>query len=127
MFHFCDNEVDADICADLVLSGQKRATAASLAELEAGGDTVPQCGDLSIVTRWSGEPVAIIRTIKVTVRKYCDIDAEFAALEGEGDGSLEWWRTAHEAYYRRVLAGTGTDFSGDLMIACEEFELVFRR
>ena len=27
-FHFCDNQQDADICADLVVRGIKRATAA---------------------------------------------------------------------------------------------------
>lgn len=49
VFHFCDNQADADICADLV-----RATASSLAELALAGDPVPRAGDLSVVTDWFG-------------------------------------------------------------------------
>lgn len=126
IFHFCDNEADADICADLVARGQKRATASSLAELEIAGESIPQSGDFAIVTKWSGKPVGVIRTTNVELRSFDEVDADFAAREGEGDLSLEWWREAHEAYYRRVLAGSSHSFSGDLMIACEDFELVLK-
>lgn len=126
VFHFCDNPVDADICADLVARGVKRATACSLAELELEGRPLPQAGDLAIVTTWDGQAVAVIRTTDVTVRRFGDIDAEFAATEGEGDGSLAWWREAHRSYYTRVLAGSGVEVDEDLLIACEIFECVLR-
>ena len=124
VFHFCDNASDADVCADLVARGVKRATASALAELELQGQPLPQPGDLSIVTTWDGLAVAVIRTIEATVRRFDDVDADFAAMEGEGDGSLAWWREAHHAYYSRVLAGSLAVVDGDLMIACEIFECV---
>ena len=123
-FHFCDNEADADECADLVLRDIKRATAASVAELERAGLRPPVPGDVSIVTRWNGEAVAIIKTVRVDIRRFDDVDEAFARREGEGDRTLAYWRRVHEAYYRRVLAGSGVAVDGDLLIVCEQFERV---
>ncbi len=125
-FHFCDNQEDADLCAELVVAGRKRATATSVAELEIGGDPVPQPGGYAIITDWAGEARAIIRTTSVEIRRFGDIDESFAAKEGEGDLTLEWWRAAHHAYYQRVLAGSSYPVDDNLKIACEEFELVFK-
>ncbi len=123
-FHFCDNKRDADICANLVLAGHKRATATSLAELEIAGEPLPQVGDYAIVTDWSGKAQAIIQTTSLSIRKFGDIDGDFAAKEGEGDLTLKWWREAHEGYYKRVLAGSRYVVDDELEIACEQFELV---
>ncbi|MEP5939212.1 MAG: ASCH domain-containing protein [Erythrobacter sp.] len=124
-YHFCDNAEDAATCLQLVLDGQKRATACSLKELELCGDPVPQAGDLNVVTDFAGDAHAIIRTTSVELKKFSEVDAEFARAEGEGDLSLEWWRDAHRAYFTRVLAGTDIAVDDDLMIACERFEVVF--
>lgn len=123
-FHFCDNQADADTCADLVARGIKRATACSLAELKLEGRRQPERGDLSVVTDWHGEAVAVIRTTEVIVRRLGEVDAAFARAEGEGDGTLEWWRDAHDAYFNRVLAGTDVAVDDDMLIACEHFECV---
>lgn len=124
-FHFCDNQRDADICAALVVEGRKRATAPSLAELRLAGESLPKPGDLAIVTNWSGEAKAVIRTCSVAVRRFAEVDEQFARAEGEGDASLSSWRTAHKAYYQRVLSGTGQSIDDDLEIVCERFELIF--
>ena len=124
IFHFCDNQEDADICADLVVRDIKRATAASVAELALARMRPPVVGGVSVVTRWDGEAVAVIRTTGVEIRRLGDVDAAFARREGEGDGTLAGWRTAHEAYYRRVLEGTGITVDDDLKIVCETFERV---
>ena len=123
-FHFCDNREDADLCAELVGAARKRATATSLAELELNGDPLPQVGDYAIVTDWDGHARAVIRTTSVEIKRFGNIDATFAEKEGEGDLTLEWWRAAHEAYYRRVLDGSFYRIDDDLEIACEEFELI---
>lgn len=124
VFHFCDNQGDADLCARLVQQGDKRATACSLAELDLGNEPLPSPGDLAVVTDWAGAAVAIIRTSRVDVVPFCEVTEDFAATEGEGDKSLAWWRKAHEAYYRRVLSGTEHAFSEDMLIACERFEVL---
>lgn len=124
-FHFCANREDANICAALVVMGQKRATAPSLAELELTGEPVPQVGDYAIVTDWAGNAVAVIRTASVEIRRLGDVDEDFARAEGEGDLTLDWWRTAHQAYYESVLAGSGYIVDANLEIVCERFERVF--
>lgn len=125
-FHFCDNQRDADLCATLVATGQKRATAPSVAELELAGDPAPRVGDYSIVTDWEGHAIAVIRTVSVEIRRFGEIDEAFARLEGEGDLTLEWWRAAHQSYYENVLAGSHYKVDADLKIVCETFEVVLK-
>ncbi len=123
-FHFCDNQADADLCAALVARGHKRATAQSVAELELAGEPVPRVGDYAIVTDWAGLAVVVIRTVSVELRRFAEIDEEFARAEGEGDLTLEWWRAAHQRYYENVLAGSRYTVDADLEIVCERFEVV---
>jgi uncharacterized protein YhfF len=125
IFHFCDNRVDAEECLRLVLAGQKKATAASLPEYELCGDPLPNPGDLNVVTDFDGTAHAVIRTTDVEVKRFADVDAQFAREEGEGDLTLEWWRRAHHAYFTRALSGTKFAVDDDLLITCERFELVF--
>ena len=124
-YHFCDNQADAETCANLVVKGQKQATAASLAELDLAGYQVAQPGEYAVVTDFDGVARAVIRTTTVEIRRLGEVDAQFAWDEGEGDRSLEWWREAHLAYYRRVLADSPVPVDDDLMIACERFETLF--
>lgn len=124
-WHFCDNQSDADELAELVLVGQKCATAGALAAYEAEGDPLPKVGDISIITNWAGEAQCVIRTNGVDVVPFDQVTPEFAAAEGEGDGTLEYWRAAHEAAFSRELEGTGITPDGDMLVVCEYFEVVF--
>lgn len=125
-FFFGDSQALADDLAPLVLRGTKRATAASLWSFEAEGKRLPRPGDLSIVTSWSGEPLCVIETRAVDVMPFKQVGAEFAATEGEGDGSLAYWQEAHRAYFSRECARAGRSFSEDMPVACERFEVVYR-
>ena len=124
-FYFCDRQEDADTCAELVVKGQKQATASSLVELELSGEKVSQPGDYFVITDFAGQARAIIRMTSVDIVRFDDIDAKFAWDEGEGDRTLEWWREVHRDYYRRVLEGSDVIVDDDLMIACERFTTVF--
>jgi len=124
-WHFCDNEVDADACAGLVLAGRKRATAPSLWFFESRGLSLPAVDDLEIVTNWNGIAQCIIRTTAVRVVRFVDVTEEHARLEGEGGGSLEFWRAAHWTYYQRELKGTGYAPAEDMPVVCQYFEVVF--
>ena len=125
VWHFCDTPHDADECSRLVLAGLKRATAPSLWGFEHRGEALPSVGGLDIVTSWNGEAVAVIRTTRVAVVPYDQVSKEFAAVEGEGDGSLEYWRLVHSAYYARELAGTSFTPAHDMPIVCQWFEVVY--
>lgn len=124
-WHFCDNEVDADTCADLVLRGIKSATAPSLWGLEARGEPLPRPGELHVVTTWAGEAVCVIRTTRVEIVPFDQVTAEHAAAEGEGDRSLDYWRRVHWPYYHRELDGTRYSPAEDMPIVCEYFEVVY--
>lgn len=123
-FHFCDNQEDANTCANLVVAGRKRATASSLAELEITGVALPKVDDYAIVTDWEGQAKAVIQTKSIDVKTFIEVTEDFAREEGEGDLTLGWWRTAHRAYYERVLAGSQYQVNDELQIACERFEVV---
>jgi len=124
-WHFCDNQADADELAELVLAGRKRATAGALWSYEAEDEPVPQAGDFSVVTDWSGAARCVIRTVSVEVVAFDAVGEGFAAAEGEGDGSLGFWREAHWAAFSRELEGSGRSPQPDMPVVCERFEVVF--
>lgn len=123
---FGDSEELANELAALVLHGTKRATAGAVWSYEAEGKRLPQPGDLSIVTDWSGRPLCIIETQSVEVLPFHEVTAEFAATEGEGDGSLSFWQEAHRMYFTREFARAGREFSENMLVACERFGVVYR-
>jgi len=124
-FFFGDSESLADELAELVLRGTKRATAGAVWSCEAEGKRLPAAGDLSIVTNWAGAPLCVIETRAVEVVRFNEVPAEFAATEGEGDGSLAFWRDAHQAFFTRECVRAGREFSPDMLVACERFEVVY--
>lgn len=123
---FGDSEDLANELAELVLRGVKRATAGSVWSCEGEGRRLPMRGDLSIVTNWSGSPLCIIETEVVDVMPFNDVSSEFAATEGEGDGSLSFWRDAHRQYFTRECTRAGRQFSEDMLVACERFKVVYQ-
>lgn len=125
VWHFCDNEQDANICAELVKQGKKRATAPSLWYFECQNEQLPKVGDLDIVTDWAGVAQCIIRTTKVSVIPYDEITDWHAQAEGEGDGTLAWWRQAHWDYYKRELENTDFEPQLDMPLVFREFECVW--
>lgn len=124
-WYFCDNERDANECVRLVLVGQKRATTPSRWFFESRQMALPAVGDLEIVTNWNGVAQCIIRTTAVDIVRFCDVTAEYARLEGEGDGSLISWRAVHWGYYRRELRGTRYVPDEEMPLVCQRFEVVF--
>ena len=124
-WYFCDNAQDADECAELVLSGIKRATSPSLWWYEANNEPLPKVGDLNIVTNWAGQAQCIIETTEVIIVPYNQISAAYAEREGEGDRSLAYWQKVHWPYYHRELKNTQFTPVKDMPIVCESFRVVF--
>lgn len=114
---FGDSPELADELLALVLAGGKRATCSSLATCEA--DIMTTVGEISVILDGAGDPRCAIRTTEVEIMPFEQMSEEFARAEGEGDLTYEWWRNAHEAYYRRE----GTWAPG-MKVVCERFELV---
>ncbi len=124
-FTFGDSPALADELAALVQAGRKLATASLPVEFTSLGLSLPATGDVSIVTLADGTPVAVIELVEVRQVPFQAVDASFAADEGEGDGSLEWWRAAHRRYFGRVSAKLGEAFDETTPVICQRFQLVW--
>jgi uncharacterized protein YhfF len=126
-FHFDDNEGSANELARLVLAGTKRATAGLLWSFEAEKKRLPGPGDLSVVTDWHGKPLCVIKTTVVAVMPYEEVTEDFAAMEGEGDKSLRYWREVHWAYFGRECQRIGKNPDLRMPVACEQFAVIYPR
>jgi uncharacterized protein YhfF len=123
-FCFGDSPEMADELGQLVVAGVKRATAGALWSYEAEGKAIPKPGDLSVVMDSAGRALCVIETTQVDVMPFDKVSAEFAATEGEGDGSLAYWQQAHISFFTRECEGSGRSFSTGMAIACERFKVV---
>jgi uncharacterized protein YhfF len=125
-FYFCDNEFDANECADLVVKGIKKATATSLWWFKKNNEPLPKVGNQYIITDWNGNAKAIIETIKIEQVPYHKVTAEFAKIEGEGDKTLAYWKKVHKAYYTREMKQFNEQFNENMIIVCEQFKTVYK-
>jgi uncharacterized protein YhfF len=126
VFSFGDSPALADELAALVLAGRKAATTSLPIEFTSEGLDLPSAGDMSIVTLADGTPAAIIEIVEVQAVAFQDVGATFAAVEGEGDGSLAFWRRAHREYFGRVGARLGAPFEETSVVLCQRFRVVWR-
>jgi len=117
---FGNTEAMATELGQLVRDGPKRATA-SLRSGYDDAEPMPQVGDLGVIVDGRGRPLCVVRTTGVEVRRFGDVDAEFAWTEGEGDRSLAFWRAAHI----RFFAEGGEPVSEDTEVVLERFELLW--
>ena len=86
---------------------------------------LPQLGDLSLILRGDGRPAAIIERTSVNAVPFDEVDETHAAIEGEGDGTLAYWRRAHEWYFRNVLAQLGGELDARTIVLCQVFRVVW--
>lgn len=117
---FGDDPDMADRLVALVLDGTKTATTGALRDYEDSGEPLPEEGQLAIILDGAGKPRALVRTSGVRVCRFDEVDADHAAAEGEGDGTLESWRRDHREFFER----TG-GFSYGMLVVLEEFELLY--
>lgn len=125
--HFCDNAEDAKACLKLILSGTKKATSHSLLVMQLKNDILPKIGDFTVITDWDGKAKCIIKTTKVEFKPFFSITGDYAALEGDGDKSLDHWKEVHWDYYTRELEPYGREPRESMIVVFETFEKVFQR
>jgi len=116
---------DADGLAALVLAGKKTATASAYPLYELEGEPLPQAGEYSVILDSTENAVCIIRTTRVSIVPFDEISERQAALEGEGDLSLAYWRRVHRDFFTAELAGAGLSFDERMPVVFEEFELAY--
>ena len=116
---------DPDGLAELTRAGIKTATASAGVWYGRGEEPLPQAGEYSVILDSREEAVCVIRTTRGFTVPFDEVGAEQAFREGEGDRSLAYWRRVHEDFFRAELAEAGLEFSPEMPVVCEEFEMVW--
>ncbi len=122
--YFCADEINANVCAELILKGHKTASCSMEYWYSHENEPKPKIGHLQVVTNWSGEPVCIIEITSVSTCKYRDVTAAFAEAEGEGDKTLKWWRKAHWEFFSLECKEQGIEPKQDMPLVLEHFKVV---
>lgn len=115
---FGDSPEMADELADLVVKGIKTASCCSLASFNTD-DAAPGPGSYHIILNGQGAPVCVIRMVSLRLVRFSEVTETFARKEGEGDLSLAYWRTEHQAFFTREGV-----FAADMELVAEEFRVV---
>jgi uncharacterized protein YhfF len=121
---FGDSPALSEALLALIRDGRKRAGTGLLWAYEVDGETVPKLGDIEVVVDHRSEPALVTRITSVQIIPYSAVTAEYAAIEGEGDGSLEYWRQAHWAYFSRECRRIGREPSESMPVICSVFEVL---
>jgi uncharacterized protein YhfF len=108
----------------LIANGRKRAGASLLWAHEAEGEALPRPGEIEIIVSHRNEAAIIVRFTNVVVVPFIAVDAEFAASEGEGDGTLDYWRLAHWTYFCRECERIARTPSETMPVVCSVFEVL---
>ena len=122
---WCYGSDTPDLLAELTVSGMKTATASAFPFYEYEKCVLPKAGEHSIIMNTEGSAVCIVKTVKVTVLPFMQVSEEHAYKEGEGDRSLHYWRTVHAKVFSDELAEINMRFSENMLVVCEEFQMVF--
>ena len=81
-------------------------------------------GDIEVVVDHHREPVLVTRVVGVEIHPFNEVGADFAAREGEGNGSLAYWRSAHWAFFSRECRRIGRAPSEEMPVVCASFEVL---
>ena len=125
VFRIGDSEQSADEGADLIKQGSKTTTSSLLWEYEVANKPLPQVGSLSIVEDGRGNPVCIVETTWLAIKKFAEVDAQFAYEYGEWDRTLESWREHCWVYYEEQCRSIGKLATPEMPLVCERFRVVY--
>ena len=115
---FGDSRGLSGLLISLIREGKKQATCGALRDFVEGRDPMPNVGQRDIVIDWHGVPVLVIETSEVTIRRFCDVDSDFALAEGENE-TLEGWQKDHRDFFIR-----NGGWKPDMELVCERFRLI---
>ena len=117
--------VEPDLLADLVLRGEKTATASTYDLYALEAESLPQEGTFDVILDSQNQAVCIVKIIKVSVQPFHQVSDQRAFKEGEGDKSLAYWRQVHEDCSAEWLREAGLTFTPESKVVLEEFRKVY--
>ena len=104
---------------DLVVNGNKRATAGLLSDYEQENEPLEHVGERLAVLDDDVRHVATIRVTEVVVSRFADVPDRFALAEAEGDLNAADFRAGHADYW----ASVGTPVTDDTLVVQLYFDL----
>ena len=113
-----------DTLLDLVGAGHKRATAHLAMDFERNRIRRRVPGDYWVVLDTLNAPCYLVRITDVEAMPFDQVPESVAVREGEGDSSLEHWRSVHREYFQQQCAQWNVPWREDLVTVCEGFEVV---
>lgn len=87
---------------NLVLHGNKRATAGLLHDYDREGEPVEHVGERLAMVDNDGRHVGTLLVTRTEIVRFCDVPDEFALAEAEGDLNAADFRASHLEYWTRV-------------------------
>ena len=118
-----------DRLVDAVLRGEKTATSSLLAEWTHEGEPLSEVGERSTVVDSGGQPVAVIELRGIDVLRLGDVGLGVARAEGEGFGTVDEWRRAHEQFWHEHVLPELPDeltsvIDDDTLVVVEHFSVM---
>ena len=108
----------------LIKSGRKQAGTGLLWAYEHDREPIAASGDIEIVVDHRNQPALITRIVSSEIVAFNEVSAEYAAVEGEGDGSLAYWRKGHWSFFSRECRRIGREPTETMPVICSVFELL---
>ena len=106
---------DNDRLFDLVATNQKHGTCC----LYKNDQSMSRIGDINIIYNSQNQEIKIQIT-NVRKSSFCDIDEQWAKIEGEGDLSLKYWQNVHKEFF----INEKPDFETTDMLELNEFVVI---
>lgn len=110
----------------LVLAGKKTAIFTPFPSFDINRESVPCGGEVYIVEDTAEEPCAVIRVKDVKLIPFNQIDWDLARQDGENE-NLEDWQDKEREFFEDEADICGFDFTEDMPVVCEIFELVYKK
>ena len=114
-----------DEISELARQGRKRGTAHLVLDFDKNDVPQRKPGEYMLVLDAALEPQCVVRCTNIDIVPFREVTAEFAASEGEGDLSREYWATVHKRYFCKLLETWGMEWDDGLDVVCESFDLVW--
>ncbi|OFI48632.1 hypothetical protein BG261_06970 [Floricoccus tropicus] len=113
-----------DELVKLVVEGKKWATSSYHPAYLYENEELPTNKDVNLITDGAGNPIVIAINTYVIIQPYKEVDEKIAQAEGEGDLSLGYWRSVHQAFFENIAREMGTKFSEDDLVVTEYFKVL---
>lgn len=122
---YANDEQDFASVLALILCGKKTAQFSALAGYHIDNEPLPHKSEYYVLNNWKGEPVTVIKTINVEILPFEEVTWEMAQKEG-ADEDLNGFRSRYTEFFREDSDITGYDFSPEMPVVFEEFEVIWK-